>query len=148
MEEAFQRERREEIRRRREQEQMRRQNQLAEQQQENQMNIYQTANQWEELSDHQNMIDEDQIEPDYFIDRAPDATYIPNEKGHEKATQIFDGDYDLFDFEQEVEPVLQVLVGKSIEHARIEVIEEYEAMLLKEHKIKFLQIKEAELMET
>lgn len=41
-----------------------------------------------------------------------------------------------------------MLVGKSIEHARIEVIEEFEAMLLKEHKIKFLQIKEAELMET
>lgn len=84
------------------------------------------------------MINENDIEPDYFIDRAPDATYIPNEKGHEKATQIFDGDNDLFDFEQEVEPVLQVLVGKAIMHARIEAIEEYEAQLLKVHKIQFL----------
>jgi len=47
-----------------------------------------------------------------------------------------------------VEPILQVLVGKSIEHARIEVIEDYEAKILKQHKIKFLQLKEAELMET
>jgi hypothetical protein len=52
------------------------------------------------------MIDEYDIEPDYFIDRAPDANFIPNEKGHTKATQIFDGDNDLFDYENEVEPVL------------------------------------------
>jgi len=94
------------------------------------------------------MINEFDIEADYFIDRAPDATYIPNEEGHGKATQIFDGDHDLFDYENEVEPVLQVLVGKSIEHARIEVIEEYEARVLKAHKKKWLQLKEAELMYT
>ena len=104
-----------------------RQQQMMESQQEHQMSAMQSANQWEELSDHQNMIDERDIEPDFFIDLAPDATFIPNEKGHEKATQIFDGDHDLFDFENEVEPVLQVLVGKAIEHARIEVIEDYEA---------------------
>jgi len=40
------------------------------------------------------------------------------------------------------------LVGKSIEHARIEVIEEFEAVELKKHKKRFLQMKEAELMET
>ena len=44
--------------------------------------------------------------------------------------------------------MLQVLVGKSIEHARIEVIEEYEAKILADHKRKYFQIKEAELMET
>jgi hypothetical protein len=47
-----------------------------------------------------------------------------------------------------VEPVLQVLVGKSIEHARVEVIEEHEAKLLAEHKVRYFQMKEAELMET
>ena len=40
-----------------------------------------------------------------------------------KQTQIWDQDPDLFDYENEVEPILQVLVGKSIEHARIEIIE-------------------------
>ncbi len=103
-----------------------------------QMMQMQPSNVWEDLSDHQNMIDEYDLEPDYFIDRAPDAMYIPNEKGYSKATQIFDGDNDLFDYENEVEPVLQVLVGKAIEHARIEVIEDYETKILAQHKIKFL----------
>jgi hypothetical protein len=35
-------------------------------------------------------------------------------------------DPDLFDFDLEVEPILQVLVGKSLELARIEVIEAFE----------------------
>lgn len=33
---------------------------------------------------------------------------------------------DLFDFDTEVEPILQVLCGKALELARIEVIEVYE----------------------
>lgn len=112
------------------------------------MQQMQSANAWEELSDHQNMIDEYDLEPDYYIDRAPDAIFIPNPEGEIKATQIYDRDPDLFDYENEVEPILQVLVGKSIEHARIEVIEEHEAEELKKHKKKFYQMKEAELMET
>jgi hypothetical protein len=40
------------------------------------------------------------------------------------------------------------LVGKSLEHAQIEVIEEHEKSELRKHKIQFLQLKEAELMET
>lgn len=105
-------------------------------------------NVWEELSDYENMIDERMLEPDYYIDKAPEAIFIPNPEGETKATQIFDKDPDLFDYENEVEPILQVLVGKSIEHARIEVIEDYEAQELKKHKRKFFQMKEAELMET
>ena len=54
----------------------------------------------------------------------------------------------MFDYENEVEPILQVLVGKSIEQARIEVIEGYEGAVLRKHKSKFGQVKEAELMET
>jgi len=84
------------------------------------------------------MVADESVEPDYYIDRAPDATFIPNMKGIAKATQIFDGDQDLFDYENEVEPILQVLVGKAIEHARIEVIEDYEAKILRAHKVKFL----------
>ena len=97
----------------------------------------QTANLWEELDDHQNMVNEFEIEPDYFIDQAPEAVFIPNPEGELKATQIFDGDPDLFDYENEVEPILQVLVGKAIEHARIEVIEEFENVELDKHKKKF-----------
>lgn len=108
----------------------------------------QSANVWEELTDTHKFVDERLIEPDYFIDNPPDAVYIPNPKGDEKTTQIFDGDADLMDYENEVEPILQVLVGKSIEHARIEVIEEWEKKELDRHKRQWLQTKEAELMET
>ena len=41
-----------------------------------------------------------------------------------------------------------MLVGKVLEHARIEAIEEFEQNKLAEHKSKFKQMKEAELMET
>jgi hypothetical protein len=34
-----------------------------------QMESAQKQHNWEELSDHENMVDEHQIEPDYFIDR-------------------------------------------------------------------------------
>lgn len=46
-------------------------------------------------------------------------------------------DPDLFDFDSEIEPVLQVIVGKTLEHARIEVIEEYEKEILDKAIAKF-----------
>ena len=52
------------------------------------------------------MIDEYDLEPDYYIDRPPTAVFIPNPKGEMKMTQIFDGDPDLFDYNNEVEPIL------------------------------------------
>ena len=74
--------------------------------------------------------------------------FIPNEEGDDKKIQVEDKDPDLFDFEIEVEPILQVLVGKALEDAQIEVIEDYENQELQKHKKMFLQLKEAELMET
>jgi hypothetical protein len=35
-------------------------------------------------------------------------------------------DNDLFDFDGEVEPILTVLCGKTLEHSRMEVLEEEE----------------------
>jgi len=83
------------------------------------------------------MIDENMIEPDYYIDRPPDAVYIPDEEGVDKAIQLNNVDPDLFDYNVEVEPILQVLVGKSIEQARIEVIEDYESEKLVKAKADF-----------
>ena len=54
-----------------------------------------------------------------------------------KTTQIEDRDPDLFDFELEVEPILQVLVGKALEHARIECIEDFERQELAKHKKRY-----------
>ena len=70
------------------------------------MAAMQNSNQWEELSDHHNIINEEDLEADYYIDQAPDAIFIPNPEGDCKATQIFDEDPDLFDYEREVEPIL------------------------------------------
>lgn len=54
----------------------------------------------------------------------------------------------MFDFELEVEPILQVLVGKALEHARIECIEDFERQELAKHIKRYQQLREAELMET
>lgn len=103
-------------------------------------------NEWEELDDYENMQDENELEPDYFIDKPPTPVFMENEKGVDQEVQV--NDKELYDFELEVEPILQVLVGKACENARVEVIEEWEKQELVDHKKKFLIIKEAELMET
>tara|TARA_B100000787_G_C15999800_1_gene209551 strand:+ start:175 stop:390 length:216 start_codon:yes stop_codon:yes gene_type:complete len=59
-----------------------------------------------ELSDTENMVDELDIEPDYYIDRAPDAIFVPNREGENKEIQVIDKDLDLFDFNLEAEPIL------------------------------------------
>jgi len=74
-----------------------------------------TAHDWLELDDRYNMVDENMLEPDYYIDRPPSATYIPDEEGNDIAIQVHNYDPDLFDYEMEVEPILQVLVGKALE---------------------------------
>lgn len=42
---------------------------------------------------------------------------MPNPDGHNKVIQVHEKDPDLFDFELEVEPILEVLVGKALENA-------------------------------
>lgn len=54
---------------------------------------------------------------------------------------------DLFDFDTEVQPILDALVGKSTEQSLIEVIHEEELANLKEQQQKYLAIREAELAE-
>ncbi len=44
----------------------------------------QNQNPWEELSDHENMVDEQMLEPDYYIDRPPSPIFIPNPDGIDK----------------------------------------------------------------
>ena len=86
-----------------------------------------------------------QTQVEFFIDRPPTPMFIPNEDGVNKETQIEDG--DLFEFDIEVDPILEVIVGKSLEHARMEVLEEYEIELLRKHKRDFTQKRNAELIE-
>lgn len=53
----------------------------------------------------------------------------------------------LFDFDVEVQPVLQVLVGKTIEQALLEVMEEEELDNLRARYQAFMEIRNAELVE-
>ena len=39
---------------------------------------------YDDLSDVENMVDEQEVEPDYFVDRPPDAIYIPESPKHDK----------------------------------------------------------------
>ena len=55
---------------------------------------------------------------------------------------------DLFDFDVEVEPILEVLVGKTLEQSMMEVMEEEELANMRAHQEHFEQIRNAELAET
>ena len=103
---------------------------------------------WIELDDRYNMIDESQIDPDYYIDRPPDAVFVPDEEGTDQQIQVQNYDPDLFDFDMEVEPICQVLVGKVCEQARIEVIEAHENAVLAQHNARYKQSREAMLVQT
>nr|XP_033325569.1 radial spoke head protein 3 homolog isoform X1 [Megalopta genalis] len=82
---------------------------------------------------------------DYFLDRPPTPPYCPPKVGQDASTQIEPG--DLFDFDFEVQPILEKLVGKTMEQALIEVLEEEEIAALKEQQRKFLELREMEKAE-
>lgn len=56
---------------------------------------------------------------DAFLERPVTPVYVPQKSGMDKETQIEDG--ELFDFDFEVEPILEVLVGKTLEQGLMEV---------------------------
>ncbi len=64
-----------------------------------------------------------------------------------KATQIYDGDHELFDFNKEVAPMLNVLIQKTLDQARMEVLEEKELAIIKAQSKEYQEIRNAELIE-
>lgn len=52
----------------------------------------------------------------------PAAKFIPDPNGRTVGIQLNETDNHLYDFEREIEPVLEVLVGKALECARMELI--------------------------
>ena len=81
--------------------------------------------------------------PYFFEDRPKTPKYIPPPKGKDEETQIIDG--ELFDFEMEVKPILEVLVGRSVVQAQYELIEEYEREEYLNHKKNYERKREFEL---
>ncbi|XP_018573997.1 radial spoke head protein 3 homolog B isoform X2 [Anoplophora glabripennis] len=82
---------------------------------------------------------------DLFVERPVSPFYVPAKIGADVATQIYPG--ELFDFDAEVQPILEVLVGKTIEQALIEVLEEEELAAIREQQRRFLEIRAAETAE-
>lgn len=77
---------------------------------------------------------EEGVATEFYLDRPPVPLFQPRMPAKEncKGTQIYDGDYELFDFDKEVEPMLNVLCEKVLEQARMEVLEENELAIIKQ----------------
>lgn len=98
----------------------------------------------EELSDRVEEADVE-IQTDAFLDRPPSPMFVPAKTGKDFATQILEG--DLFDFDIEVKPILEVLVGKTIEQSLLEVMEEEELANLRAQQRAFEELRNAEFVE-
>ncbi|KAK0160596.1 hypothetical protein PV328_007990 [Microctonus aethiopoides] len=82
---------------------------------------------------------------DYYLDRPSTPPFCPEKTGIDAETQIGPG--ELFDYDVEVQPILEVLVGKTIEQALTEVLEEEELASIKEQQRRFLELRAAEQAE-
>ena len=60
---------------------------------------------------------------------------MPKKTGIDKITQI--EDFDLFDYDTEVQPILNVLLSKSIDQAVLEVEEEHELEEIRKFKYEY-----------
>ena len=75
------------------------------------------------------------LQTDVFQPKPPTPPYVPKKTGIDKITQI--EDYDLFDYDVEVQPILNVLLNKTIEQATLEVEEEYEIEEIRKFKYEY-----------
>lgn len=76
-----------------------------------------------------------QTQTDEFEPLPPPAPYVPKKTGIDVSTQV---DLDeLFDFDLEVGPILDVIVNKTLEQARMEVEEEEELKVIRQQRQAF-----------
>merc|ERR1719359_1752971 len=88
---------------------------------------------------------EAETQTDFLLDRPPSPLFMPAKVGVDVDTQIEEG--DLFDFDVECEPILEVLVGKTLEQSMMEVLEEEELESIRRHQEDFEKRRAAELLE-
>lgn len=86
-----------------------------------------------------------EIQTDKYIDKSQEPLFSQQKTGVEKETQIEDG--ELFNFDEEAEPILNVLMSKILEQSRMEVLEEEEIKEMKAKQRYFEEIRNRELME-
>lgn len=106
--------------------------------------VMQTEDFLEELTDRPIEQDaETQTQP--FMDRPASPLFVRAKIGFDVETQIENG--DLFDFNTEVEPILEVLVGKTIHVAMLEIMQEEELEAIRLQQEEFETIRNVELAE-
>jgi hypothetical protein len=88
---------------------------------------------------------EAETQTDFLLDRPQSPLFLPAKVGVDFGTQVLHG--ELFDFDREVEPVLEVLVGKTLEHGMMEVLEEEELAAIRKRQALFEQTRHAELLD-
>lgn len=105
----------------------------------------QTDEYLEELTDKVESTQQE-TQTDLLMDRPPTPKFIPQKTGRDADTQINEG--DLFRFDEAIEPILDVMVGKTMEQAILEVMQEEELEVLREQQLEFDQHRKEEVLET
>lgn len=73
-----------------------------------------------------------QTQTDLFLEIPPIPPYIPSKSGKDASTEIPDG--DLFHFEAEAQPIIDVLVDSTIELSILEVTHEREIACIRKRQ--------------
>ena len=84
-----------------------------------------------------------EVQTQDYIDLPQIPLFKPEKRGEDAGTQIEKG--DLFDFDEEVEPIINVLTFKTLEEARMEVLEEEEIKEMKRQMQDFEKVRNREL---
>lgn len=84
-----------------------------------------------------------EVQTQDYIDRPQTPLFNPVKYGEDKSTQIEKG--ELFDFDEEVEPIINVLTYKVLEESRMEVLEEEELKEMKRQEQEFEKVRNREL---
>eukprot|EP00761_Pharyngomonas_kirbyi_P003324 gb/GECH01003328.1/.p1 GENE.gb/GECH01003328.1/~~gb/GECH01003328.1/.p1 ORF type:complete len:315 (+),score=75.70 gb/GECH01003328.1/:1-945(+) len=105
----------------------------------------QTEQYLEEITDRP--IESDvEVQTEVLLDRPPPPVFVPQKSGEDVGTQIEDG--ELFDFDTEVEPLVEVIVGKTLEQSVLEVMQEDEMEQLEQQQQEYERKRNMELAET
>lgn len=79
------------------------------------------------------------------LDQPLEWDFKPTVETEDFASEIKKG--DLFDFDEEVEPIVNVLLYKTLEESRMEVLEEEEIKEMKQQELEFEKIRNRELIQ-
>jgi len=85
-------------------------------------------------------VDTVDCQTDEFMSEPPVEHYQPQKTGVDVHTQVEDG--ELFNFDFEVEPLLDVIVNKTLEQALMEVDEEHELAAMQDFKVEWYERQE------